>query len=376
MGEPSKDKIPVRGTRLQRKRWGELDRILKRIRYALLVLLGTLLLGTLIFHEIGREAGSTWSDALFMSLITITTVGYDEVVPIVTTVERITTGFLAIAGFGVLTFLFTSLSVFFLEQDLDNTLGRSRMNKEMQRLSGHYVICGYGRVGQNIAEELLLTDRRYVAIDTEEHQLEIEAERSPGFLFLPGDASDDDLLRAANIEKAAGLFAVTGDDSRNLMICITAKELNPSIRIIARCHEVRNIEKLKKVGAASVISPDFTGGMRIASEMIRPKVVSFLDKMLRSQMRIRIEEVPVPAGFEPCILRTVLEDAQHYVLVAMQNAAGGESWDFNPPRSQVLVEGQVLVVMASPEGRQKLEERLRLRVREAVATHASESSNT
>ena len=350
---------PVGKTHRQRQRRGELTRIMTRIRYAVLLLVAVILLGMVVFHAIGSDVESTWSDALFMSLITVTTVGYGEVVPIVTLWERIVTGLFAVAGFGSLTFLFTSLSVFFLEQDLDNTLGRSRMEKEMARLKGHFIVCGYGRVGQNIGRELLLTERAYVAIDPEEDVLEVQAEHAPGLLFLAGDASDDDLLTAANIAGAEGVFAVTGDDSRNLMICITAKQLNPNVRIVARCHEVRNIEKLKKVGADAVISPDFTGGMRMASAMVRPKVVSFLDKMLRSELQLRVEEVSVPEGFLPCLLRDLLDESEHYILVAMLEK--GE-WKFNPSRSQTLKVGQELIVMASPGGRLQLERRLQERV--------------
>lgn len=342
-------------TRKQRKRRGELERILTRIRYAVWAFVVVLTLGTIIFYHIGEDAGSTWSDALFMAMITITTVGYGEIVPVVTVWERLATGFLAFAGFGSLTFLFTSLSVFFLEQDLDNTLGRSRMEKEIGRLKEHFIVCGYGRVGQNIGRELQLTQRAYVAIDPEEVTLEVQAEHQTDLLFLAGDASDDDLLRAANIENAQGVFAVTGDDSRNLMICITAKQLNPKVRIVARCHEVRNIEKLKKVGADAVVSPDFTGGMRMASAMVRPKVVSFLDKMLRSELHLRVEEVRVPANFEKCTLGDVLGDTENYILVAIQDATG---WHFNPARSSILEAGQDMIVMASPGGRQQLEKRL------------------
>jgi voltage-gated potassium channel len=346
-------------THKQRKRMGELRRILMRIRYAAWALVGVLVLGTVIFYQIGVDDGSTWSDALFMSLITVTTVGYGEIVPIVTVWERLATGFLAVAGFGSLTFLFTSLSVFFLEQDLDNTLGRSRMEKEIGRLKGHFIVCGYGRVGQNIGRELQLTHRPYVAVDSEEVTLEVQAEHHQDLLFLAGDASDDDLLRAANIAEAEGVFAVTGDDSRNLMICITAKQLNPNVRIVARCHEVRNIEKLKKVGANSVVSPDFTGGMRMASAMVRPKVVSFLDKMLRSELHLRVEELKVPEGFQSCTLSEVLEVSEHYILVAMQDEKG---WHFNPSRNALVEVGMELIVMASPGGRQQLESRLRERV--------------
>ena len=170
--------------------------------------------------------------------------------------------------------------------------------------------------------------------------------------FQGGDASDDELLLSAGIMDAHGVFAVTGDDSRNLMIVFTAKQLNPKVRIVARCHEVRNAEKLRKAGADSVISPDFTGGMRIASSMIRPHVVSFLDEMLRSEHKLRLEEVPVPERFEPRALETLRLRSPNYVLLAVRHNG---DFVFNPPNDFMLTPGQHVIAMASPQGRQELE---------------------
>ncbi|MCG3169532.1 MAG: hypothetical protein CALGDGBN_01052 [Pseudomonadales bacterium] len=251
-------RIPARSTTL--------PRILRRFYVALVILLGATVLGTLGFHY-GAEPAPHWSDSLYMTLITISTVGYGEVVPVDTPAERIFTGLLSIAGFGVLTFLFTSLTVFFLESDLDYTLRRRRMERRIRKLRDHYIVCGFGRVGRNVATELRLTHRQFVVIDTQEAQLTSQAEHFPELLWLAGDASDDDQLLAADIDDALGVFAVTGDDSRNLMIALTAKQLNPKVRVVARCHEVRNIPKLRKAGADAIVSPDFTGGMRIASQI-------------------------------------------------------------------------------------------------------------
>lgn len=173
------------------------------------------------------------------------------------------------------------------------------MDKMMKALRGHYIVCGFGRVGRNVAQELEATHRHYIAVDERLEALETHAERKPGMLYIHGDAVDDDILVEANIHEAKGVFAITGDDSRNLMICLTAKQINPGIRVVARCHELRNTEKMRKAGADVVVSPDFTGGMRIASAMIRPVVVSFLDEMLRSEHKLRFEEVAVPPDFAP-----------------------------------------------------------------------------
>lgn len=336
------------------RRTSQLPRILLRIYFAAGFLVGLMAIGTAGFYYAGGDNAS-FSDAFYMTIITVTTVGYGEIVQIDGFAERLFAGLIALAGFGAVTFLFTSLTVFFLESDLDYTLRRRRMEKQIRKLHGHYIICGFGRVGRNVANELTTTHRHYVAIDADEAAMEAQRERLPGLVYLGGDASDDDLLISAGIMDAQGVFAVTGDDSRNLMIVFTAKQLNPNIRIVARCHEVRNAEKLRKAGADSVISPDFTGGMRIASSMIRPHVVSFLDEMLRSELKLRLEEIRVPDNFEPRALDTLRLRSPNYVLLAVRK--DGEVV-FNPTKEFMLAPGQLVIAMASPLGRQELENAL------------------
>ena len=227
------------------------------------------------------------------------------------------------------------------------------MEKAITKLKGHYILCGFGRVGRNIAHELEATNRHFVAIDEDMELLREMKDKNPGLLYLHGDASDDDMLVDADIEDAKGLFAITGDDSRNLMIVITAKQLKPTIRVVARCHETRNIEKMKKAGADAIVSPDFTGGMRIASAMIRPHVVSFLDEMLKSEKNLRIEEVPIPAGFIPKPIGSLKLRSANYVLLAVRERNG--NWAFNPDQDYLLKPGFTLIAMASAVGRQEIE---------------------
>ena len=333
----------------------QLWRIVARIAWAFVILLCLIIIGVLGFFVIGGDKAS-WSDAVYMTLITISTVGYGEIVPLSTLGARLFAGLIAISGLGVLTFLFTSLTVFFLEKDLDYSLRRRRMEKRIRKLQHHYIVCGFGRVGRNAAHELHNTGRHFVAIDPEQARFDDNLEKFPGLLYLQGDASDDDLLLGADIIGARGLFAVTGDDSRNLMIIITAKQLNPTVRVVARAQETRNIEKMRKAGADEIICPDFTGGMRMASAMVRPHVVGFLDEMLKSEKHLRVDEVTVPAQFPPTRIGNLRLRSADYILLAVR--AEGD-WAFNPTDDYLLCAGNTVVAMASPAGRNQIEAHLR-----------------
>jgi voltage-gated potassium channel len=213
-------------------------------------------------------------------------------------------------------------------------------------------------VGWYIASELHATKRPHVIVDANKKNIESSLESLHDEVFIEGDATDSNTLLRAGVEKAAGLFAVTGDDNQNLVVTLTAKQLNPQLRVVTRCNDIRNTEKMKKAGADAVVSPSAIGGLRMASEMVRPTVVSFLDIMLRDREKnLRVEELPVP---DSCVGRPVsaldLKRCSHALLLAIRT---GDNWVYNPPESCVIDRGNTLVFMTTPEGRAELAKLLR-----------------
>ena len=295
-------------------------------------------------------------DALYMTFITVASIGFSEVIDLSNSPGgRVFTMVIATIGIANVVYTTSKLTAFILESEINEVIRRRTMQDRIDALTNHYIVCGIGRVGTNVAHELSVTGRPFIALDESAEQVAAFREKYPDVPALHGDAQDDDVLKRAGVARAAGVFAVTGDDGGNLLITLSAKQLGPQARLVARCHEVRNIDKLKRVGADAIVSPDFTGGMRIASSMLRPTVVGFLDEMLRTDARLRVEEVPVPRGFAPRPLAEVAPNSPDYIVLAVR---ARERWEFNPGKDFRLEPGHTLVVMAHPEGRLALERRV------------------
>jgi voltage-gated potassium channel len=327
------------------------------INGALLLLL-VHVVGTLGYRYIGQPS-ATWIDSFYMTFITVATIGFGETVDLSQhPMGRLFTVFIAVVGIGTMSYLFSTFVAVLLESDLNTALRKKRMKKEIERLSGHYIVCGIGRIGTNVATELLKNKRTIVLIEKDRVALDAWLDEHPQTLYLQEDAAADEALRKAGLMAAAGVFAVTGDDSHNLMVSLSVKLLNPKVRVVARVHDVRNTNKARRAGADEVISPDFTGAMRIASAMVRPHAVNFMDQMLRTDEGLRIEEVTVPAHCPDTALAELVPKSRDYILMATHEHG---KWVFNPTDDHVVKAGTALVLMASPEGREWLEKSLKHR---------------
>ena len=307
--------------------------------------------GTLGYWIIGGGRWH-WEDCLYMTVITLTTVGYGEVLPDMEHVPyaRAFTIMQLVFGTGVLVYFASTITAFIVEGDLKNVLRARNLRNRIKRMKDHVIVCGTGSTGRHIVVELIATHVPVVAIDTNEHVLKELADDHPGadFSYIVGDATDDEVLVGAGLAAARGLVAALSSDKDNLYLVVSTRQTNPAARIVARCAELSHVEKIKRAGADSVVSPNFIGGMRMVSEMMRPAVVRFLDEMLRDKRAAyRIEEVSIGAGspLDGKSLREAKVREQYGMSVLALRTAADAAWIYNPGADQRLGPGMVLVVL-------------------------------
>ncbi|MDE2143688.1 MAG: NAD-binding protein [Elusimicrobia bacterium] len=335
---------------------------LARTRDRLLGVAG-LLLACLAAGTAGYRLIEGWSlfDSLYMTVITVGTVGYGETHPL-STAGRAFTMVLILVGIGIFTYGFSTIAALVIEGDLSEAFRRRRMEKDIAKLTGHYVVCGAGHTGGVICAELRKTGRDFVIVDTAPATIEKLAERLGGeFPHVVGDGTEDDVLRRAGVERAAGVFAVLSSDQDNAFVVLSAKGLNPKARVLV-CQKTLGVrEKLLRSGADGVVDPEFIGGLRLASEMIRPVTVGFLDSMLREKgTHVRFDEVTVPAD-SGCVGRPIAEfkgaEGSGPLLVAVV-PSGTDRYDINPPSARVISGGDRLVLIGETEAISALRKRI------------------
>ena len=269
-----------------------------RILLATALVVTAVVVGASGYHVIGDEKWS-WGDCFYMTIITLSTVGYAETLSGMAHVAgaRIWTVVLIVLGSGTLVYFVSSLIALIVEGDLNGAIRRRRMKKNIGELSDHIIVCGVGSTGIHVVSELISTGTRFVAVEANEAQIEKAQELfgENSFLYVLGDATHDEALIEAGIARAKGVVAALHDDKENLFVTISARSLNSKARIIAKAVEHASDAKMRRAGADSVVSPNFIGGMRMVSEMVRPRVVEFLDQMLRDREKnLRVDEVLVP----------------------------------------------------------------------------------
>ncbi len=302
------------------------------------------------YYLLGQGAWS-FDDCLYMTAITLSTVGFGEIIDVGSvTGARFYTIVLILSGMGVLVYFGSTLVALVVEGEIKRYFWRKRMVKYIDKLANHIIVCGAGRTGIYVIRELLATKTPLVVIDESEERIkQIMEEETGEFPYLVGDASVDRILREAGIHEARGLIAALPDDKDNLFVVISARQLNPRLRIVSRGIEPNIAEKLQRVGADSVVSPNLIGGMRMASEMIRPRVVEFLDLMLRDRKKnMRVEEVTVSTDSRwagKTLAQADIPSLADVLVVALKNRTG--DFQYNPKPEHILQEGTGLIVIGS-----------------------------
>jgi voltage-gated potassium channel len=318
---------------------------------ATLWLLAVIFVGAGGFEVIGDGEWS-FGDCIYFTIITLSTVGYSHTLPHFEDhlYARVWTVGLIVLGSGTLVYFVSTITAFIVEGDLGGALRRNRMKQVLARLTGHIIVCGAGTTGIHVIEELIHSHIAFCVIDSNEQRLLELAERfgPDKFPYVVGDAADDASLEEAGIARAQGVVAALSEDKDNLFVTITASALNPQARIVAKATEVSARGKMMRAGAKAVVSPTQIGGLRLASEAIRPTVVEFIDLMLRDPKKnLRIEEVAIPesSSLAGAALKDTNIRKESKVLVIAVRLLDGR-YEYNPDPEFVLVSGATLIVLA------------------------------
>jgi voltage-gated potassium channel len=300
--------------------------------------------------------GEHWSyfDGFYMTAITLTTIGYGETHPL-SNAGRLFTVVLAYGGIFTLAYFASELVRSVVTGELRQIIGRQWVDDQLASLSGHLIVCGYGRMGKIVCAELERQKRRFVLVERTGEALK-EATYQSG-LILTGDATNDELLRKAGVERAKALITVVGSDADNLYITLSARLLNPKLLIVARAEEEDAESKLRKVGANKVISPYLAGGHRAVQAVLRPAVLHFMEMATRPEfLDLQIEEVKVAAG-SPLAGRSLAQAHIHrdlgVVVVGIARPTG--ELLYNPPPDTVVEADAVLIALGQRRQLERLE---------------------
>ena len=286
-------------------------------------------------------------DCVYMTVISLTTVGFGEVIEVTGNVPaQVFTMLLITFGMGIILYGISTITALIIEGELSGILRKKKMFKRISKMKNHYIVCGGGETGRPVIEELTKNKESFVLIEQNEENIE-RCKSVTELLYVQGDATDDENLVAAGIEKAAGIIITLPSDKDTLYVTMTARMLNKKMRIISRMVDQKLLPKLKMAGANSVVSPNTIGALRMASEMIRPTVVDFLDKMLRSkQGNLRIHQIIVSENSSIAgknLHESGLKAKFNLLVLAAKHETG--EIEFNPPASQVLTTGMTLITM-------------------------------
>ena len=286
-------------------------------------------------------------DAIYMAVVTFTSIGYGEIVDTSHNPSlRVFNMIMILFGIGIMLYVFSASTAFIVEGELKDIFRRRKMQKTIRDMKDHFIVCGAGETGQHIIQELLKTGNPFVVIDHDPERL-TRLQHHGEIAWVEGEAADEEVLESAGISRAKALATVLPDDKDNLMVTVTARQMSSTIRIVVRCVDARMGEKMVRAGASVSVSPNMIGGLRMASEMIRPHVVNFLDLMLKEKSKtLRVDEIAVTPD-SPWAGKTIGDTEIHrkYDLLALAVRKPNGDNIYNPLGDLTLLAGDVLIVM-------------------------------
>jgi voltage-gated potassium channel len=324
--------------------------IMKNLRLSVTLLFLIIAFGVIGYHFI---EDMTYFEALYMTIITISTVGFGEVKPL-STAGRVLTIAMISGGIMIAAYTIGTLVRVLVEGELKKTFGRRKVEKKIAELKDHYIICGYGRIGGLVCKELKEHGLKLIVI--ENHPSAVERMEADGILYLPLDATADETLVQAGIMRARGIVTAVGSDADNVFITLTAKGLRPDMFILARASDEKNEIKLKRAGATRVVSPYLIGGKRMAHVLIRPTVVDFIDiAIMESHLGLQMEECRVQHGSN-LVGKNLVESnlrKDYGVIIVLIKKHSGEMI-FNPQPVEIIEAEDILVVLGKTDDMKRM----------------------
>ncbi|MDD5748695.1 MAG: potassium channel protein [Actinomycetota bacterium] len=317
------------------------------LRTALILLVLLIFIGTIGYMLIQN---TSFLDSLYMTIITISSVGYREVTRggrAPSSMCQVFTIFIILSGLSVVVYVTTSVVEMLLEGRVLDLMGRRRVLKELKSLSGHYLICGYGRVGRQVAIECKTRATSLAVIEKETHAYELCLD--DGFIAIRGDATDESVLREAGIERAKGIVTALSTDADNLYVVMTARIIRPDIFIVGRCNSDETESKLYRAGADRAISPHNVGGRRMAALLLKPLVCDFLDTITHGELvELILEDIHISKGSPlggRSIRDTLIDELKGLAILGVKKPK--REFVVNPSGSTILHEGDILIVQGS-----------------------------
>lgn len=325
--------------------------IKRRLIYIVFAIFCVIMAGSFGYFAIfeGRQG---FMRCLYMTVISLTTVGYGEIIEVTGHLTaEIFTMVLITFGMGIILYGISTLTAIIVEGELSGLLRKKKMKKAIEKLSDHFIVCGGGETGRPVITELIKNQERVVLIEQSDESIEKCISLWENLLYVKGDAADDANLVAAGINRAKGVIISLPSDKDNLFTTMSARMLNSNIRIISRVTDTGLEAKMRRAGANSIVSPNFIGALRMASEMIRPTAVDFLDSMLRSSRgNLRIHEINVSekSGLvNKNIVEAGLKEKHELLVLGIRDK--NKELEFNPSPTRALAAGETLIVMGEVE---------------------------